>query len=136
MAKRHGKMWKRIAAGVLTPDQVRQIMTQKGLNKLTAKISSMITEYQNKIPQMVQDYANALGDAIQHYSTLGFAQGIVNNYSMALRTYAAADYRQASATMGQEYARAAPEIPRKWATYWAATMFGAAAAAGGGAATA
>mgnify|MGYP001770884525 FL=1 len=136
MAKKHGKMWKRIAAGVLTPDQARQVMAQKGLNKLTAKINSMITEYQSKIPQMVQDYGKALNDAIQHYSILGFAQGIVNNYSMALRTYAEPDYRQASSTMGQKYAGAAPEIPRKWATYWAATMFGTAAAAGGGTPTA
>ena len=124
MAKKHGKMWKRIAAGVLTPDQAKQLMAQKGLNKLSTKLSTMIKDYQDKIPDMTQNYEKKLSDAIKHYSALGFASGIVTNYTNALNSYAAPDYRQASSTMGQAYANKAPEIPKKWATYWAQIMFG------------
>ena len=125
MAKKHGKMWKMIASNALRPDEARAIMEQKGANKLRAKLQLMVTDYQNKIPQMVQQYANKTGQAVEHYSIIGFASPIVSSYRTAMTTYAANDYKLASATMGQEYARAAPEIPAKWAHAWGAIMFGA-----------
>ncbi len=122
MARSKGKLWKMLSSGAISPDQAIQIMLNKGYNKLSAKKTVMVKDYDEATSYMPEHYSQATGKMTQHYDLLPFPQGWKTDYNNAITTYAVPDYRNALSEAKQHYSEKVSVIPERWKAAFGAML--------------